>query len=70
MSVINREVTKATNEKLQRPDTAQNSTLCDFVNKHPDKSELVANAIKERLLENHTKVQMLSLFLVDTLMKK
>lgn len=70
MSVINREVTKATNEKLQRPDASLNSTLCDFVNKHPDKSELVANAIKERILENNTKVQMLAFFLLDTLMKK
>jgi hypothetical protein len=70
MSAINREVVKATNEKLQRPDAAQNSTLCDFVNKHPDKSELVVNAVKERLLENNIKVQMLCLFLVDTMMKK
>lgn len=70
MSVINREVAKATNEKLQRPDAALNSTLCDFVNKHPDKSELVANAIKERILENNTKVQMLAFFLLDSLMKK
>ena len=70
MSVINREVTKATSEKLQRPDAALNNTLCDFVNKHPDKSELVANAVKERALENNSKVQMLALFLLDTLMKK
>jgi hypothetical protein len=39
------------------------------VNKHPDKSELVANAIKERILENNTKVQMLALFLLDVMMK-
>lgn len=67
--MINREVTKATDEKLQRPDATQNNTLCDFVNKHPDKSELVADAVKERLLENNTKVQMLALFLLDLLMK-
>lgn len=70
MSVINREVKKATSDKLARPDSSLNSTLCDFVNKHPDKSELVANAIKDRILENSTKVQMLALFLLDTLMKK
>ncbi len=69
MSVINREVTKATSEKLSRPDSAINTSLCDFVNKHPDKSEMVANAIKDRMLENHTKIQMLALFLLDTLMK-
>lgn len=69
MSVINREVTKATHEKLSRPDASQNNALCDFIGKHPDKSELVANAIKERLLENNTKVQMLALFLLDIMMK-
>lgn len=70
MSAINREVAKATSEKLQRPDASLNSVLCDYVNKHPDKSELVANAVKERILENNTKIQMLALFLLDTLMKK
>jgi hypothetical protein len=69
MSVIQKEVMKATHEKLGRPNSTINNTLCDFVNKHPDKSELVANAVKERVLENNTKVQMLALFLLDILMK-
>ena len=70
MSVINKQVIKATDEKLQRPDSGINATLWDFIWKNPDKSELVANAIKDRLLENNTKVQMLALFLLDTMMKK
>jgi hypothetical protein len=70
MSAINREVAKATSEKLLRPDPSLNSVLTDYVNKHPEKSELVANAVKERILENNTKIQMLALFLLDTLMKK
>jgi hypothetical protein len=70
MSAINREVGKATSEKLLRPDPSLNSVLTDYVNKHPEKSELVANAVKERILENNTKIQMLALFLLDTLMKK
>ena len=69
MSVINREVTKATNEKLARPDGAQNNIQWDYIIKNPDKSELVANAIQERMLENNTKVQMLALFLLDVMMK-
>ena len=70
MSIINREVTKATSEKLSKPDTSLNNAICNFTNKNPDKSELVANAIKERICENHTKVQMLALFLLDHMMKK
>jgi len=70
MSVLNREIAKATDEKLQRPDSAINSTLWDYLWKNPDKSELVATAVKDRLLENNTKVQMLALFLLDTMMKK
>lgn len=70
MSVIKREVTKATKDSLTKPDQAQNNAICDFVNKHPDKAELVVDAVKDRILEDDPKVQMLALFLLDQLMKK
>ena len=70
MSLVKKEIAKATSEKLSRPDAATNAAIWDFLNKHADKSELVVDAIKERLLKNSNKVQMLTLFLLDTWMKK
>ncbi|XP_048319916.2 TOM1-like protein 6 [Ziziphus jujuba] len=62
-------VEKATSDLLISPDWTMNIDICDSVNSHHWQAKDVVKALKRRLQHRNSKVQLLSLTLLETMVK-
>ncbi|XP_030479850.2 TOM1-like protein 6 [Cannabis sativa] len=62
-------VEKATSDLLISPDWTMNIDICDSVNSHHWQAKDVVKALKRRLQHKNSKVQLLSLTLLETMVK-
>ncbi|KAL3633362.1 hypothetical protein CASFOL_000583 [Castilleja foliolosa] len=62
-------VEKATSEFLIAPDWTMNIDICDTINSNPILAKDVVKAVKKRLLHKNPNVQLLSLTLLETIVK-
>ncbi|KAL5550676.1 hypothetical protein UlMin_000852 [Ulmus minor] len=62
-------VEKATSDLLISPDWTMNIDICDSVNSHHWQAKDVVKALKKRLQHKNSKVQLLSLTLLETMVK-
>ncbi|KAF5750758.1 TOM1-like protein 2 [Tripterygium wilfordii] len=62
-------VEKATSDLLIGPDWTMNIDICDSVNSHRWQAKDVVKAVKKRLQHKNSKVQLLSLTLLETMVK-
>ncbi|KAL0719788.1 hypothetical protein Bca4012_069112 [Brassica carinata] len=61
-------VDRATSDMLIGPDWAMNLEICDMLNHEPGQSREVVSGIKKRLTSKNTKVQLLALTLLETML--
>ncbi|KAJ0244287.1 TOM1-like protein 8 [Hirschfeldia incana] len=61
-------VDRATSDMLIGPDWAMNLEICDMLNHEPGQSREVVSGIKKRLTSKTTKVQLLALTLLETML--
>ncbi|KAL9428655.1 hypothetical protein AB3S75_030611 [Citrus x aurantiifolia] len=62
-------VDKATSELLISPDWTMNIDICDSINSHQWQAKDVVKAVKKRLQHKNSKVQLLALTLLETMVK-
>ncbi|XP_050244088.1 TOM1-like protein 6 [Quercus robur] len=62
-------VEKATSDLLMSPDWTMNIDICDSVNSHQWQAKDVVKAVKKRLQNRNSQVQLLSLTLLETMVK-
>ncbi|XP_075638316.1 TOM1-like protein 6 [Castanea sativa] len=62
-------VEKATSDLLMSPDWTMNIDICDSVNSHQWQAKDVVKAVKKRLQNRNAQVQLLSLTLLETMVK-
>jgi len=69
LQTLEDQIVRATHELLVDPDWSENLNLCDLVNRIPDLGDEVSKRVLKRLTNKKTKVCLLSLTLLETLVK-